>query len=180
MYQCQLLRAEEPFDILRIVDSEFGSRPLASSGLSTPSAIATPPSPAALTRKGDIAGAMAVLEVESRRRVAMTAGISSDYEWLMLSEHLAQVYRRVDRVGDAVARCSRSLTTVIPSSGGCRSAFGGTPAVHHVNESRGCNAMARGTPPSTPRVVRVSSGSHPPDLDSLLVAPTGCPRAGAG
>jgi tetratricopeptide (TPR) repeat protein len=31
----------------------------------------------ALTRKGDIAGAIAVLEVESRRRVAMTAGISS-------------------------------------------------------------------------------------------------------
>jgi hypothetical protein len=60
------------------------------------------------TRKGGIAGAIATLEVESRRRVAMTAGMSS----LMLSEHLAQRYRRVDRVDDAVA-LERELSTLL-------------------------------------------------------------------
>jgi hypothetical protein len=57
----------------------------------------------ALTRKGDTPGAIAVLEEESKRRVAATAGISPGHEWLMLSEQLAQLYRKVERLDDAVA-----------------------------------------------------------------------------
>jgi hypothetical protein len=38
-----------------------------------------------------MAGAIAVLAEESSRRVAATAGISSGYEWLMLTEQLAQL-----------------------------------------------------------------------------------------
>jgi tetratricopeptide (TPR) repeat protein len=57
----------------------------------------------ALARNEDIAGAIAVLKEESERRVAATAGISFGYEWLMLSEQLAQLYRKTGRVTEAAA-----------------------------------------------------------------------------
>jgi hypothetical protein len=57
----------------------------------------------ALARKGDLTAAIAVLKEESARRVAATAGISSGYEWLMVSDQLIQLYRKTGHASEAAA-----------------------------------------------------------------------------